>query len=216
MMEADEEILTELAVRKITEARHFTTSRGLLGVLGSGCVLSRSQLAEDELVRLLAMNNCYRRWDSAWFDHVSLSVQRINGHLYGISSGSWHAGDQDLWWAVLGFDATLLAQPGVVFATTNNAYSVVRRSAGAEGFRALFADQVTTWQNGAHVLTRAAHTPCQTTCPQAEALYPQAVDTSWLRTIYVPQPELADTVEGWFAATGHKAVEVVFDPGVFT
>lgn len=210
----DVEVLDELDQRGITEARHFTTSRGVLGVLQARKLLSRKHLARDELLRLIAMNNCYRRWDTNWFGHVSLSLQRINGHLYGISSGSWHAGE-DLWWAVLGFDREILAHAGVVFTTTNNGYSVVQRDAGVAGLRKLFDDEVVTWRNGATTLARSALTPNQTTCPQAEALYPDAVDTAWLRKIYVPQPELADTVHGWFEATLHQPIDVIYDPEAF-
>jgi hypothetical protein len=154
----DQAVLDELDARDVTEARHFTTSRGLLGVLRTQRVLSRRHLAEEELLRLIAMNNCYRRWDCDWFDHVSLSIQRINGYLYGISSGRWHAGE-DLWWAVLGLDRAVLAHPGVVFATTNNGYSVVKRGRGVHGLRALFADTVTTWNSGPQVVTRGPVTP---------------------------------------------------------
>ncbi len=214
--DGDKDVLAELDRRGVTEARHFTTSRGVLGTLGSRRLLSRRHLAEDELVRLIAINNCYRRWDKKWFGHVNLSIQEINGYLYGISSGNWHAGENDLWWAVLGFDAAVLAQPGVVFTTTNNGYSVVQRATGIDGLKALYADEVVTWAaGGPQTLHRTARTKNQTTCPQAEALYPESVETSWLRTIYVPRPELADTVEGWFAATGHPAVPVVIDPEVF-
>jgi ssDNA thymidine ADP-ribosyltransferase, DarT len=215
MTAVDQAVLDELDARGITEVRHFTTSRGLLGALTSRRVLSRRHLAEEEQLRLIAMNNCYRRWDTAWFGHVSLSIQRINGYLYGISSGRWHVGE-DLWWAVLGLDRAVLAHPDVVFATTNNGYSVVRRAMGEAGLKALFAEEVTTWEgNAVRTLRRTALTPNQTTCPQAEALYPEAVDTSWLRTIYVPQPELADTVHGWLAVTDHPPVDVVFDPEAF-
>jgi hypothetical protein len=211
----DVDVLDELDRRGITEARHFTTSRGVLGVLQTRMLLSRKHLAKEDVLRLIAMNNCYRRWDTDWFGHVSLSIQRINGHMYGISSGSWHVGE-DLWWAVLGFDREILAHPGVAFTTTNNGYSVVRRATGVAGLRELFADEVVTWRNRRPTtLDRTALTPSQTTCPQAEALYPDAVDTAWLRTIYVPQPELADTVQGWFEATLHQPVDVIYDPEAF-
>lgn len=213
----DPKIIVELDRRGVTEARHFTTSRGLLGVLTDGRVLSRQHLAREADLRLIAMNNCYRRWDSDWFGHVNLSIQRINGFLYGISSASWHTGKDGLWWAVLGFDRTVLAHPGVVFATTNNGhYSVVKRAPGVAGLRALYADEVATYSSNRRIVVRrTALTASQTTCPQAEALYPEAVDTLWLRTVYVPRPELADTVHGWFTATNHTPVEVVFDPEAF-
>jgi hypothetical protein len=211
----DASIVAELDRRGVTEARHFTTSRGLLGVLQTRRLLSRKHLAGEEELRLIAMNNCYKRWDRDWFGHVSLSIQRINGHLYGISSGAWHAGE-DLWWAVLGFDREVLAHDGVVFTTTNNGYwSVVERASGPAGLDAAFGDEVTTWRSGRKVMGRSALTPNQTTCPEAEALYPDAVETTWLRTVYVPQPELADTVHGWFEATMHPPVDVVYDPEAF-
>lgn len=146
---------------------------------------------------------------------MSLSIQRINGHLYGISSGKWHAGTDGLWWCVLGFDREVLAHEGVVFTTTNNAYSVVQRATGLAGVEAAFADEVTTWSNGPVKLSRSAVPTNQPTDPQAEGLYPGAVNTQWLRSIYVPQPELAETVSGYLNATGHPDVDIICDPEAF-
>jgi len=211
----DEAVLAFLDERGVTEARHFTTNMGLLGVLRLSALVSRSAVGDSDIVDLIAINNCYRRWDNAWFDHVSLSLQRINGHLYGISSGSWHAGEDGLWWCVLGFDREVLAHEGVVFTTTNNAYSVVSRGTGVDGLKAVFAEQVTTWRGGPRTLGRESLPQNQPTDPQAEALYPSRVSTEWLRTIYVPQPELAETVSGYLEATGHRPVAVVCDPEAF-
>jgi hypothetical protein len=213
--EVDQEILDELDARGVDEARHFTTNHGLLGVLRTEKLLSRKHLADEEILALIRMNNCYRRWDAAYFGHVNLSIQRINGYLYNISSGNWHLGE-DLWWTVLGFEREVLAHSGVVFATTNNGYSVVRRKIGVEGLRDIYADSVVTWAGGrSQTLTRTGHSPNQPTDPQAEALYPEAVSTAWLKTIYVPQPHLADTVHGYLAATGHRDVLVRYDPEAF-
>ncbi len=123
---------------------------------------------------------------------------------------------EDLWWAVLGFDREVLAHDGVVFTTTNNGYySVVERTTGRAGLDAAFGDEVATWRGDRKVLRRGALTPNQTTCAEAEALYPDALDTAWLRTVHVPRPELADTVHGWFEATMHLPVNVVYDPEAF-
>ena len=213
----DASILEFLARRGVTEARHFTTNRGLLGALRVGSVVSRSALAEEDILGLIAINNCYRRWGKDWFDHVSLSIQRINGHLYGISSGRWHAGDEGLWWCVLGFDHEVLAHPNVVFTTTNNGYySVVSRAKGLEGLQATFADEVTTYRGSRpQILSRASVPQNQPTDPEAEALYPRQVSTDWLASIYVPQPHLAETVHGYLEATGHSMVEIICDPEAF-
>lgn len=209
------DILAVVRDRDISEVRHFTTSRGLLGVLRTQKLLSRKHLSEEDEVRLIAINNCYRRWDNAWFGHVNLSIERINGYLYGISSGRWHAGE-DLWWAVLGLDPAILAHDGVVFTTTNNGYSVVQRARGAAGLEALFAESVVTWRGDrAASVTRAGQATNIPTCAQAEALYPDFVDTRWLRKIYVPQAELADSVYGWLEVTNHPPVEVVHDASAF-
>lgn len=211
------EIEAELTDRGITEVRHFTTNRGLLGTLSAGELVSRRRLGQQELTELIAMNNCQRRWDTEWFDHVSLSLQRINGYLYGISSNKWWAGREDLWWCVLGFDTSILSHPDVVFCTTNNGhYSAVKRGYGVEGLRALFAPEVTVVKNRRAIpLERKAQPDNMTTSPEAEVLYPGAVSTQYLRVIYVPQPHLADSVHGWFTSTLHPEVAVVYDPEVF-
>lgn len=213
---ADADVLAELDRRGVTEARHFTTNRGVLGVLRTQRLLSRKHLANEDLLDLIRMNNCGRRWDIPWLGHVNLSIQRINGYLYNISSRNWHLNKPNLWWAVLGLDREILAHPGVTFATTNNGYySVVQRGEGLAGLRALFADRVVTYRRGPVELKRSAHAPNQPTDPEAEALYPEAVATSWVRTIYVPQPELADEVRGYVAATGHPDVLIRYDPEAF-
>ncbi len=205
-------VVEELGIQRV---RHFTTNRGLLGTLSLRRLLSRSQLADDVMVDLIALNNCFNRWDRQWFDHVNLSIQEINGYLYDISSGKWHDGE-DLWWVVLDFDPVILSHPGVVFVTTNNGYSTARRAQGADGLRALWAPEVVTMQySRRRTLDRRLRAADQPTDPQAEALYPQGVSTQWLRSIHVGEPGLVDSVSGYFAATGHPAVEVVFDPGAF-
>jgi ssDNA thymidine ADP-ribosyltransferase, DarT len=213
--EVDPQVIKELSDRGIKEVRHFTTNRGLLGTLSEARLLSRRHLQNEEVLRLIAMNNCYRRFDPDWYGHVSLSIERINAVLFGISSGNWHSDDKDIWWAVLGFDSEILAHPGVIFSTTNNGHSITQREAGREGLRALYGEQVVTWRNGPRTVVRTSTAPNRTTCPQAEALYPDAVDTSWLRCVYVRHHEHADTIQGWFAATDHRSLPVVVDLGAF-
>ncbi len=202
-------VVEELGIRTV---RHFTTNRGLLGTLTLRRLLSRRDLQRDEVVDLIAINNCFERWDRVYFGYVNLSLQRINGYLYNISSGKWHDGE-DLWWVVLDFDPVILTHPGVVFVTTNNGYRSARRAEGASGLRALWAPRVVgRW---GEVLDRSARSPDQPTDPQAEALYPDFVSTEYLRTIYVGESHLVDSVAGYLAATGHPRVPVVLDPGAF-
>lgn len=198
-----------LGIRRV---RHFTTNRGLLGTLSLRKLLSRKDLAEDVIVDLIALNNCFERWDTKHFGYVNLSLQQINGRLYNISSGKWHNGT-DLWWAVLDFDPVILGHPGVKFVTTNNGYAAAKRAEGADGLRALWAPRVQgyRWTE----LDRSRRRDDQPTDPQAEVLYPGAVSTEWLQRINVSTPDAADSVVGYLIATGHPDVEVVVDPGAF-
>jgi hypothetical protein len=50
------------------------------------------------------------------------------------------------------------------------------------------------------------------TCPQAEVLYPDELSTTYLRTIYVSEPEHADVVSAQLAIFPHEGVRVVVDP----
>lgn len=212
----DHAVVAEVQRLGISEVRHFTTNRGLLGVLRGQALLSRSYLAQDDVVDLVTINNCFRRWDTDWFGYVNLSIQRINGWLYDISSGRWH-NDEALWWVVLGFDPIVLAHLGVIFVTTNNGFSVACRATGVSGLRALWADEVRSARGSAiYGLNRNDRPWDQPTDPQAEALYPQSLSTRWLRTVYVGDAELVDSVRGYVAATSHPEVDVVFYPEAFS
>jgi hypothetical protein len=93
-------------------------------------------------------------------------------------------------------------------------YTGVRRGLGEEGFEALFARKVTRWA-GNDVSRTATKEAFETTCPQAEALYPHELSTDFLRKIYVLDEEHADTVAAQLTALDHPAVEVVVEPMAF-
>jgi hypothetical protein len=117
------------------------------------------------------------------------------------------------------FDPALLADPGVYFVTTNNTYSsCLSRGTGLHGLRALFAPSV-EWGYYGSRRHRTASTPDSwTTDPQAEVLYPQQLPLHYLRTIYVHEPENADTVASWLGSgifQGVPQVPVIHRPEVF-
>lgn len=201
--------------RGITEVLHFTTHRGLLGIFAKGAVLSRQRLAEEEYLEHVYTPNCASRLkDGAYLDYVNLSVSRVNKWMLDKSMG-WHD-TEDVWWAVLGLDAALLAHPGVLFATTNNSYPVVRRAPGVEGLAALFDDAVPYGYYGS-VARRGRGTPSSwTTDPQAEMLYPGEVPLDLLRSVYTREPEHLDTIRGWVGTfPSVRRVRVECQPGIF-
>lgn len=194
--------------RGITELLHFTTSRGLIGILAAGKVYSRDDLNSDQyLENVKVLNSPDRERDADWTAWVNLSVSRVNTRFMG-SSKSWHAEDS-IWWACLSFDVEILDHPDVWFCTGNNAYPVTQRAQDLEGFDALFAEAV-PWGMHGSIARRKAHTPTHhTTDPQAEVLYPRALDLAFLRGIYVPDPELTDAAAGIVAAIdGSSPIEL--------
>lgn len=198
--------------RGVREIVHFTTNKGLLGVLYTKTLRSRARLADDQrLEHILKLNSATRK-DTDWLDYVNLSVSQINAWFFSCS-GRWHAYD-DIWWAVLAFSPEILNHEGVVFASTNNIYTNVRRQEGEDGFQALFAPTITRWVG--NVVDRHVSRPSYlTTCEQAEVLYPAEVSTEWLRRIYVRSEDHVDEVHAQIGAVGHRAVEVVVDASKF-
>jgi hypothetical protein len=185
-----------VADRGITEVLHFTTNRGLLGILATGAVLCRDLLREEDYIEAIYTPNCDNRLkDADWTCYVNLSISRVNKDMLD-SSERWHS-TEDLWWAVLAFDVSLLAHPGVHFTTTNNTYRPsVQRGTGVSGLHALFADSVEWGYYGCR-RSRCSEMPrAWTTDPQAEVLYPERVSVGLLRALYLREPEHVDHVAG--------------------
>jgi len=184
--------------RNITEVLHFTTNKGLLGIFATGAVLCRDLLDTEEYIEEIYTPNCHNRLkDADWTGYVNLSISRVNDRMFGTAE-RWHS-TEDLWWTVLAFDVSLLALPGVHFATTNNTYPSVRRDLGVTGLSALFADSVEWGRCGSHNSRYAGMPDAWTTDPQAEVLYPKRVPVRLLRAVYLREPEHIDHVVGWLS-----------------
>ena len=198
--------------RQISEIVHFTTNKGLLGVLYTQSLRARERLAEDaRLEHILKLNSASRK-DRLWFDYVNLSISKINSRFFS-SSWRWHAMD-DIWWAILAFSPEILGHEGVVFTTTNNMYTGVQRNGGVAGFNALFAPTITRW-TGEYVTRPDSRPPFLSTCEQAEVLYPGEISTDWLQRVYVRNEGHADEVCAQMGAVCHRPIEVVVNPSKF-
>jgi len=201
--------------RGITEILHFTTNKGLIGVLAKQAVLCRDLLESDQYLEHIYTRNCADRSKAAeWTGYVNLSISCVNGPMFD-SSERWHA-TEELWWAVLAFDASILADPGVVFATTNNTYPVVKRIGGVDGLAALFANRV-PWGYYGSVRQRVPGMPdAWTTDVQAEVLYPAKIQIDRLMAVYVREDEHIDAVNALLGAlSGAPRVLVACKPEVF-
>lgn len=195
----------------IVEVLHFTTDRGLVGILDSGFLRSRARLSDDQRLSFILKLNTPRVLDLKWIDYVNLSITGINSTLYSISSDNWH---KDVEWRILSFEPEIMCHDGVLFVTTNNAYPAAVRGAGAAYLAKLFDDPV-SGRYGAQQKRYAGMSDAMPTDEQAEVLYPGEVSTSFLRCIYVASNEQADDVCGLLEAVQHPAVSVIVAPDKF-
>ena len=204
------EVVAAATERGITQVVHFTTVRGVTGVLASCAVKSRKRLPEEHYLEHVYQPNAEFRKDASWLDYVNLSISRINDWMFD-SSVRWHA-HEDNPWVVLVLDVELLGDPGVVFATTNNIYPACRRQEGLGGFDALFASTVKGRYGSVH--DRKAKQPDWPTDRQAEVLYPGEVSCDYLRRIDVQCPDVVDRIHGILGGLG-LSVPVRHAPEVF-
>ncbi len=199
--------------RGISEVLHFTTNKGLVGIMFKRKVLSRERLQEEDTLEYIFTKNVIFRKDRAYLDYVNLSISEINSKFFEIASNRWHR-EKDLWWCILSFLPEVLSHEGVIFTTTNNMYTDVKRTSGPEGLEAMFDDRIL--QYNAVWVHRAEEKPLWLpTCEQAEVLYPKELFTRYLKRIYVVGNEDMDDIKGQIAAVQHPDIEVIKDPTRF-
>ncbi len=206
------EIVDAAKRRGVSQAVHFTTLKGVVGVLASRFVKSRARLPDDEHLEYVYQPNALFRKDAEWLDYVNLSVERINDWMFS-TSVRWHAHDGNPW-VILSFDPQILAHPGVVFTTTNNIYPACLRSEGLTGLCQMFADVVFGRYDRRH--DRKDKMAAWPTDRQAEVLYPSELSCDYLQRITVQTEDAVDTIHGIFGGLPHsREVPVIHDPEAF-
>lgn len=199
--------------RKITEVLHFTTNEGLLGILYSRALKSRQRLPKEKQLEYIYKPNAVFRKDIDWLDYINLSISQINYQFFEVAANRWHR-NRNIWWCILSFKPIILSHMGVIFTTTNNIYSGVKRATGVEGLLALFDDRIEQWSG--KIVTRDVGLPENfPTCRQAEVLYPGEVSTEYLQRVYVTTGEDHDEICGQCAGVCHPDIEVHILPEIF-
>lgn len=207
------EVVEAARRRGITEVLHFTTNKGAVGVLHDGAIRCRRSLPHEANLEFIYRPNAVdRSRDISWHGYVNLSISRINRSMFDSSRG-WHDGD-GISWVIFAFDPEILGDPGVVFATTNNAYPTVRRAEGVAGFEQLFRDSIPWGYYGSVHRRRRATPVTYTTDPQAEVLYPWALSLECLAGIYVQDEACLEQIEGLLGVFDLN-VEPELSPEVF-
>ncbi|MFD9515102.1 DarT ssDNA thymidine ADP-ribosyltransferase family protein [Streptomyces mirabilis] len=199
--------------RKITEVVHFTTNRGLLGILVEGGCKARAHLDEDAyLESIYHANSKFRREDPRYWRYVNLSISEPNHRFLRKSSEDWWA-NEDLFWAVLSFDPVIMTHSGVLFSPSNMAYDGITPAQGPEAAEGLFGSRVP--YGFGRTTQRVNKEPHQPTEPQAEVLYPDAVSTQHLLRVYVVTEHDAARANAIVSASQHAEVDIIVDPASF-
>jgi hypothetical protein len=203
--------MSVVRARSITDVLHFTTNRGVVGILSKGEILSRRQLPEQAFLEYVYQPNVDQRKDPAWTDYVSLSISRINDWMFAAST-RWHIKD-GVSWVVISLKPEILAHPGVVFTTTNNIYPARLHGSGTAGLEQMFAQQVVGRYAEVHDRP-AAYPESWTTDRQAEVLYPGKISTAYVQRIDVQTAECQDDIAGMLGALDIE-LDVHHQPQVF-
>lgn len=207
-------VVTSAAERGITQVLHFTTSRGLVGILAKRAVLARSHLTEDLYLEHIYRPNASNRYEAPKYQrYVNMSITRVNERFFSISR-NWHKSDPYLHWAVLSFAPDIIGHEGVLFATSNMMHDGVVPQPDTVGFNALFANPA----HDGYGRNRPRHpglSDSESTNNQAELLYPDCLSTTYLRRVYVDTEDDAANVEGIVGVLDHDGLEVVVEPGMF-
>ena len=186
-----EKVISERGIREVL---HFTTGNGFTGIMATGAVKPRKSLPKEEYLEHIVKYNCAdRSRDMSWWGYVNLSLTQVNSRLFNISKDNWHA-TENCWWCILAFSPEICIHDNVFFTTTNNMYSGVRQKKGKIGLDAMFAPSITQWSNKTICRDKHSHTN-QTTCEQAEVLYPSDLSLDYLRRVYVQSHDDAAKAE---------------------
>ncbi len=203
----------------ISEVLHFTTERGLTGCAGTGLVLSRKALNEEQYLSFIASPVSSERReaqdtfnkDEDWLDYINLSISEINTSYFNAAK-NWFRGE-DRWWCIMAFDPIILTHPKIYFTTTNNIYTSVIRTPGCAGLKAMFDETITKWRG--KTVSRNGREQRLTTCEQAEVLYPNPLNMEFLRSVYVQNQEQAASIHGTLRSFGFLSVNVIICPEKF-
>lgn len=197
--------------REISQILHYTSNKGMMGLVCQGALLSRKRVANDPELAFI-FQSIWPIKAPRWVDHISMSVSQINLDLYQRSCSNC----PQFWWAVLSFTPDILDDEGVWFTTTNNAYEATcARGQGLDGLEAMFGPTVPYGHYGS-VAQRPAGRPDQyPTHRAAEVLYPGALTFDHLQAVYVREAQHRRLISAWCAAYGHPPLPVKINPDAF-
>lgn len=197
--------------RGVDQIVHYTSNKGMMGLVSRGILLSRQRIADDPELAFI-FHNIWPVKAPRWIDHISLSVSRINLDLFQRASVNY----PQFWWAVLSFSPDILDDTGVWFTTTNNAYEeTCQRGKGPTGFEAVFAPTVPYGYFGSVARRDTSIQDRYPTHRAAEVLYPGQLDLEHLQAVHVLDAEHERLIGAWCDAYQTPRLPVEINAGAF-
>jgi hypothetical protein len=197
--------------RGISQVLHYTSNKGMMGLICRGALLSRQRVADDPELAFI-FQNIWPVKAPRWVDHISMSISQINLDLFQRSRSNY----PQFWWAVLSFTPDILDGDGVWFTTTNNAYEdTCERGQGLEGFEAMFADRISYGYYGSVAHRAASRSDALATHRAAEVLYPGELTFEHLQAVYVLEAQHRRLIGAWCSAYGYPQMPVEINPDAF-
>lgn len=198
--------------RGVSQILHYTSNKGMMGLICRGALLSRLRVADDSELAFI-FQTIWPVKAPRWVDHISMSISKINLDLFQRSCSNY----PQFWWAVLSFTPDILDHDGVWFTTTNNAYEdTCERGQGLDGFEAMFAARVPYGHYGSIAHRDPARPDAYPTHRAAEVLYPGALTFEHLQAVYVLEAQHRRLIGAWCSAYGHPSLPVRIDADAFT
>jgi len=165
--------LTELGVSRIT---HFTSSRNLPRILGSGQILSTAALRSSNAIFDVTDQE---RWDGHP-ELICCNIDYPNFYYFAKATQKENAINYSDW-AVLLLDPAVATQDGTLFAPGNAAKNGgADLVAGVVGLDRMYASPVYGWRRA------SSHRQASPTDVQAEVLIPGPIDNSAVIGIVMP------------------------------
>lgn len=182
--------ITAAGIRRVT---HFTNSRNLPRILGSGQIMSTGLMLSEKVTFEATDAQRYDRH----LDHICCNLEYPNMYYFDRAADRPNTVNYSDW-VILFLDPLVAAQPGTLFAPGNAAKSSGATLAeGADALEKLYAPRVYEWSRS------TSHWPASPTDVQAEVLIPGPIRVSEVRGIVVPDGQSLQREVGRLEQIGH-------------
>ena len=210
----NQQILDEIARRRISRLCHFTHVDSLVDIFRHGHIYSRRKAEQKNI--LLRRNDTLRL--DKHFRYVSASVQYPN--LYVLESFRKRVDDNLANWVIIFFDPKLMGSYSTLFSPVNAAAGTGKYiKGGLEGFASMFEEQISFGSPSHGVKPRvrsSSHLSSCPTCLQAEVLIRDSVAVDAFHTIVTYSALAQETVRARLADVNTRIPAIKFERRLYS